>query len=226
MRIVIAEDEQMFREVLHKVCAEQFGHEIVGEAGSGDEAIRIVAATRPDLLLLDLDLPEVDGFAVVEAVKRLSRSTRVVAVTSSRATYTLFRIERSGFDGYIDKGANSLVELRQAVAAAAEGRCYHSPTFVTVKQARLRDPKAFDKVLSNREQEVLSLIGWSMNDREIGERLGICAKTVETFRHRILQKLDVRGTPKLIRFAIETGFTQVPLAETRSPFSRVAALAS
>ena len=217
MRIVIAEDEQMFREVLKRICTEEFGHELAGFAGDGEEAIRLVASVRPDLLLLDLDLPKLNGFAVAEAVRRVSRTTRIVAVTASRASYTLYRVERAAFDGYIDKGTSSLGALREAIAAVALGRRYHSPVFAAVKEARLRDPNAFDKVLSNRELEVLSLIGLSLNDEEIGGSLGICAKTVETFRHRILKKLGVRGTPKLIRFAIEKGFTQVPeLAPGRS----------
>ena len=84
MRIVIAEDEQMFREVMRRVCVQEFGYQIVGEATDGDEAVRVVAATTPDVLLLDLDLPRLDGFAVASAVKRSSRFTLVIAVTSWR----------------------------------------------------------------------------------------------------------------------------------------------
>jgi DNA-binding NarL/FixJ family response regulator len=208
MRIVIAEDEQMFQQVVKKVCAEELGHEIVGVASDGEEAVRVVASMRPDLLLLDLDLPRMNGFAVADALRKVSRATRIVVLTSSRASYILYRIERAGFDGYIDKGTSSLGALREAIAAVAHGRRYHSPIFTAVRDARRRDPIGFDKVLTDREQEVLSLIGLSMNDEEIGGNLGICAKTAETFRHRILKKLGVRGTPKLIRFAIEKGFGQ------------------
>ncbi len=209
MRIVIAEDEQMFREVMRRVCVQEFGYQIVGEATDGDEAVRVVAATTPDVLLLDLDLPRLDGFAVASAVKRSSRFTLVIAVTSWRGSYTLYRIERGGFDGYVDKGGSSLTALRDALAAASMGQRYFSPAFVAAKEARLRDPNAFDKVLSDRELEVLPLIGIALSDEEIGARLGICSRTVETFRHRILKKLGVRGTPKLMRFATEMGFTQL-----------------
>lgn len=208
MRIVIAEDEQMFREVVHRVCTE-FGHQVVEEAGDGAAALRAVAAHLPDLLLLDLDLPVLDGFAVAQTVRRISHGTMILAVTASRGSYTLFRVERDGFDGYIDKGSNSLTTLRRALEAVGAHQRYHSPTFVAGKAARLRDPQAFDKLLSDRELEVLSLIGLAQNDDEIGQSLGICARTAETFRHRILRKLGVSGTPKLIRLAIDLGFTQV-----------------
>lgn len=201
----------MFREVVHRVCTQEFGHTVVGEANDGEEAVRLVASHTPDVLLLDLDLPRLNGFAVASAVKRVSRGTTIIAVTSWRGSYTLFRIERAGFDGYVDKGANSLGSLRQAIQAARHGQRYYSPTFFAAKEARLRDPRAFDKVLSDRELEILPLIGRAMSDEEIGDYLGICARTVETFRHRILKKLGLHGTPKLMRFAMEMGFTQMPL---------------
>jgi DNA-binding NarL/FixJ family response regulator len=209
VRVVIAEDEQMFRQVLCKICTTEFGCEIVGEAGDGPTALRLVAETQPDLLLLDLNLPQLDGFCVAREAKRVSSSTRVVAVTASHGSYTLFRVERGGFDGYVDKGSNSLTALREAFAACAVGRRYFSPTFLSEKASRLRDPKAFDKVLSDREREVLSWIGLSLDNHEISRKLGIRPRTVETFRCRILRKLGLRGTPKLIRFAIERGFTEV-----------------
>lgn len=189
------------------MCVDEFGHEIVGKTGDGLEAVDLVASARPNLLLLDLNLPRLDGFAVADETRRISRSTHIIAVTACRGSYTLFRVERGGFDGYVDKGADSLASLRSALSAAENGRRYFSPTFATVKDERLRDPKAFDKLLTEREQEVLSLIGLSLADDEIGGHLGICARTVETFRHRILKKLGIGGTPKLIRFAIDQGFS-------------------
>lgn len=206
----------MFREVIRRLCVEEFGCEVVGEAGDGDAAVEIVAATRPDILLLDLGLPLRDGFSVAEAVRRMGLGTRIIAVTAARGSYTLYRVERSGFDGYIDKGANSLLALRDAIAACSRGQRYYSSAFVSDKALRLRDPNGFDKVLSDREREVLCWIGLSLDDDEIGRRLGIRPRTVETFRHRILKKLGVRGTPKLIRFAIESGFTEVHSREAAS----------
>lgn len=210
MRVVIAEEEQLFREVLRKVCLEEFGCTIVGEAADGETAVNLVAATQPDLLLLNLNLPVLDGFSVAHAAKRASLQTRIIVVTASRGSYTLYRIEHGNFDGYIDKGTSGLSTLRDAFAACARGQRYFSSIFFSDKASRLRDPKAFDKVLSDREREVLRWIGMSLDDHEIGRRLGIRPRTVETFRGRILKKLGVRGTPKLIRFAIESGFTEVP----------------
>lgn len=222
MRIVVAEDEQMYREVVCNLCEREFGHSVVGRTGDGEEAVEMVASARPNLLLLDLNLPRLDGFAVADRTRQVSRATQIVAITASRSHYTLFRIEHGGFDGYIDKGSNSLGSLRQALEAAKIGRRYFSPTFTAVRDQRLRDPGAFDKLLTERECQILSLIGISLGDVEIGDHLGIAARTVETFRHRLLKKLGLGGTPKLIRFAIDQGFTDnLPRKQLRPAPMRV-----
>lgn len=222
MRIVLAEDELMFRDALRHACVEGRRHQVVGEASDGEEAVRVVKAVQPELLLLELDLPRLDGFAVAEQVRQFSHSTQIIAVTASRGSYTVFRVERGQFQGYVDKTSNPLGSVREALTAAEAGQRYFTPQFSAVREQRLRDPKAFDKVLSDRELEVLGYIGRSMNDDEIASALGIASRTVETFRHRILQKLGIAGTPKLIRFALENGFT--PLSAIAPPLSTLPAI--
>lgn len=220
MRIVLAEAELMFRDALRRACTEGRRHEVVGEAGDGEEAVRIVTAVQPEVLLLELDLPRLDGFAVAEQVRQCSRATQIIAVTAARGSYTVFRIERHNFNGYIDKGSSPLGALHDALAAAENGRCYFTPAYTAIREERMRDPRAFDKVLSDRELEVLGYIGRALNDDEIGAQLGIASRTVETFRHRILQKLGVAGTPKLIRFAIEKGFTPLSAVSATPPLQK------
>ena len=210
MRIVIADCEEMFLHSMRFVCVTEFGHEVIALATDGDTAVHAAVSLRPDVLILELDLPMLDGFRVIRRVRPACPLTSIIAVTSHRGSYTLLRVEQAGFDGYVDKGSNSLSALRQALAAAAHGHRYYSPTFHAIREARMRDTASFDKILSDRELEVLSLIGQSLNDDEIGAQLRISARTAETFRHRILKKMGVAGTPKLIRLAIELGFTQVP----------------
>jgi DNA-binding NarL/FixJ family response regulator len=209
MRIVIAEDHEMFREVIRRVCIDDFGCAVVGEAADGPAAIRMVLAAEPELLLLDLNLPAIDGFGVIDVLRRAHSAVRVIALTSARGDYTVFRVERAGFHGFVDKGGNSLANLRAAIEAVAAGRRYFSSAFVQAAAARRADPISFDKVLSERERAVLGLIGGSLSDEEIARQLSIHPKTAETHRQRIMDKLNIHGTPKLIRFAIEQGFTQV-----------------
>ena len=210
MRIVIADSEELYLHSMRFVCATEFGHEVIALAADGESAVREAIKLRPDVLLLELDLPKLDGFGIIQKVRPACPLTSIIAVTSCRGSFTILRVERAGFDGYLDKGSNSLSGLRHALAAAAQGRRYFSPAFHAIRDARIRDSSSFDKILSDRELQVLALIGHSLNDDEIGANLGISARTAETFRHRILKKMRVAGTPKLIRLATELGFTQIP----------------
>ena len=209
MRIVIVEDHQMFREVIHKVCVSDFGYDVVGEAGDGAEALRVILAEQPDLLLLDLHLPDTDGFTIIETVRKILPDLRIIAITSARGDYTLYRVERAGIDGFVDKNANSLESLHEAIKMVSAGKRYLSPSYEKAKAKRIANPSSFDKVLTERERVVLALIGQSLSDDEIATKLSISENTAATFRGRIMKKLNVHSTPKLIRFAIDQGFTQV-----------------
>lgn len=203
----------MFREVIHKVCVSDFGHQVVGQAGDGVTALQVILREQPDLLLLDLQLPDLDGFTIIETVRKVIPALRIIAITSARGEYTLYRVERAGIQGFVDKNVNSIDSLREAIETVAEGRKYMAPSFLKARAQRVADPASFDKVLTEREVTVLAMIGRSYSDAEIAERLHISVHTAATFRQRIMKKLNISGTPKLIRFAIERGFTQVSAPE-------------
>lgn len=209
MKIVIVEDHQMFREVIHKMCVTDFGHDVVGQAGNGVEAVRVILAEQPDLVLLDLHLPDMDGLMIIETVRKVLPGLKIIAISSARGDYTLFRVDRAEIDGYVDKNANSLDSLKEAIEMVEAGKRYISPAFEQAKAKRLANPNSFDKVLTERERMVLALIGQSMSDDEIGEKLNVKEATAATFRNRIMHKLNLHSTPKLIRYAIDQGFTQL-----------------
>ena len=207
LRIVLVEDHVMFREVLRKVCVDDLKHEVVGEAGDGALAVKVVEATKPDLVLLDLHLPRLDGYGVVEAIRKVNRFIRVLVLSSHCDEYTVYQAERVRVQGFVDKNTNSVAALKTAIAELAEGRVWYSPAFQRIKAARLRDQHSFDKLLTHRERAILALIGQPLTDAEIGERLHIAVPTVEKHRHNILNKLDLESRAELIRYAREHGFT-------------------
>jgi DNA-binding NarL/FixJ family response regulator len=208
LRIVVVEDQVMFREIIRKVCVEEFGHEVVGEACDGRSGLREILAQAPDLVLLDLNLPDIDGFAVIDLLRQAQSKARIIAISAARGSYTLYQLEQASIDGFVDKASNSLANLREAIQTVGSGRKYFSSVLAREREARLADPASFDKVLSDRERSVLALIGRSLDDREIASRLRIAPKTAESFRTRIMAKLNLHSTPKLIRFAISNGFTR------------------
>jgi DNA-binding NarL/FixJ family response regulator len=197
----------MFREVLRKVCTVDLGHELVGEAGDGQQAVQIVAKTKPDLVLLDLHLPSLDGFGVVEAIRKHAPLVKILVLSSHCDEYTVFRSERAHVQGFVDKNTNSVAMLQAAIGAVAQGRVWFSDAFLKAKAARLRDPRSFDKILTQRERDVLALVGLPLSDAEISAELEIAIETVEKHRFNILRKLELQSTTELVRYAREHGFT-------------------
>lgn len=210
VRIVIVDDHLMFREALRRVCRDDFRMNLVGEAGSRKGAVEIIRNTRPDIVLLDLNLPDGSGFDVVEEVQPFHPGVRFLALSCHCTDYTLYQVEKADLHGFVDKNSQSIEMLREALRLISQGRCYFSPAFMEAKAARRRDPNCYLKVLSEREQQILCLIGMSQCDQEIADHLGISFKTVETHRGAILRKLGIANTPRLIRFAIEIGLAQFP----------------
>jgi DNA-binding NarL/FixJ family response regulator len=207
VRIVIVEDHLMFREVLRKVCTVDLRHKVVGEAGDGREAVEVVRTAKPELVLLDLHLPNLDGFGVVEEIRKLAPETRILVLSSHCDEYTVFRAERARVQGFVDKNTNTVAALKDAITAVVEGKVSFSEAFMRAKNARLRDPQSFDKLLTERERAILSLIGAPLSDEEIGKRLAIATETVEKHRFNLLKKLGLATTTDLVRYARDHGFT-------------------
>jgi DNA-binding NarL/FixJ family response regulator len=217
MRIFIVEDHLMFLEAVRKACTRDFGHKVVGATSSGREAVNLIPKANPDLVILDLSLPDMDGFNVAERLLAKMPTLPILVLSAHCDDYTLFRVEQSGVNGFVDKSANTLTVLRKAIAAVCEGRCYYSDSFYAAKLARRSDPRSFSKILSDRERAILTLIGEGWDDTEIAERLGFAVRTASTHRSHILHKLKIKSTAKLITFAVEHGFTSVRAKRGTTP---------
>lgn len=209
VRIVIVEDHLMFREVLRKVCTRELGHEVVGEADDGERAVEVVSRTNPELVLLDLHLPLLDGFGVVEAIRKKAPQVKILMLSSHCDEYTVYRSERAHVQGFVDKNTSSVAALKAAISAIAEGKVWFSEAFLKAKAARHRDPRSFDKLLTDRERAVLTLVGLPFTDAEISRELEISEETVEKHRFNILRKLGLQTTTELVRYAREHGFTLI-----------------
>ena len=197
----------MFREVLRKVCRDELQHQVVGEAEDGARAIEVVAKCSPDLVLLDLHLPSLDGFGVVEAIRQNAPTVKILVLSSHCDEYTVFRSERAHVQGFVDKNTNSVETLKAAITAVSQGKVWFSDAFIRTKAARHRDQRSFDKLLTNRERAVLTLIAVPMTDSEISAELKISGETVEKHRFNIMRKLELQSTAELIRYARDHGFT-------------------
>jgi DNA-binding NarL/FixJ family response regulator len=214
MKIAIVEDERLFRDVLRKACASDLGHEVVGEAGTGKEALEVVPATLPDL---HIHLPDMDGLEVLRALRRKRALIRTLVISSYFDEYTLCRIEQAAVQGFIDKSTNTVAELSLAITAIEKGSTYFPKPFTEARRAHSRNPVAFDKVLTDREQTILSLVGEPLSDAEIAAQLRLSPETVEKHRFNIMRKLGLRSRAESARFARRCGLTPPPVAHRARP---------
>jgi DNA-binding NarL/FixJ family response regulator len=169
-----------------------------------------VLPLSPVHTLLDLDLPDGSGFDLVDDQLKRAERPKIIVVSAHCEDYTMLRVERFGLEGFVDKRNGGVIMLKEAVATLKAGRRYHSPYLLERKQAMRDDPACFTKILSDWEVEILALIGQALTDVEIGRQLGLSASTVQMHRSQMMRKLDITGTPKLIRYALEKGIASWP----------------
>lgn len=208
MNILIAEDDLVFRASLESSCSDVLGDSAVTSVSEGASAIRLCRTEPFALILLALQLPDMDGFTVAEVVSSHLPNVAIIALSSECNDYTVYRAEKRRVKGFVDKRCASIPVLHEAIAkVAAHGVCF-SPAFLQLKAARKKDSMSFDKILSDREMEVLALIATPLNDRQVAAALGISPQTAEKHRFNLLRKLTLANTTELTRFARARGITQ------------------
>jgi len=210
IRILLADDHAVVRAGLRAVLASAKDIEVVSEASSGREAIALAARVQPDVVLLDISMGEPNGLASTPDVLAASPSSRVLILTIHGEEEYLTAALQAGASGYLVKSA-AVRELVDAVRAVARGDIYVQPAAARVLARRLRDAQSGveDRArlakLSEREREVLRLVASGYGAPDIAVRLRISSKTVDTYRHRIGEKLGMSGRPEYVQFALRTG---------------------
>lgn len=210
LRLIVVEDQQLFLELIVGLCERDFGFKVVATAGTGAQALETTRKTEHDVVLLDLNLPDMDGIDVATRLMADDRVRHIVALSSQIDDYTLHRVVASGIQGYVDKNLQSSGVLRTAIEIVAAGGVFFTPVVQEVRRELGRDPDAFSKVLSEREQELLSMLGRGLNDSEAATKLGVKPQTIHSHRRNILRKLNLSGTKQLVRYALEHGFVRQP----------------
>jgi DNA-binding NarL/FixJ family response regulator len=207
IKILIADDHQLVREGIRRILEEEDDFAIVGEAADGKEAIELAEATEPDVVLLDVAMPNLDG---VEATRRFTRSKKpsckVVIVTMYADEHHAARLLRMGALGYVVKDA-APSELAEAIRTAHDGRRFVSESLREALALRFVDSPEREPIdsLTNREFQVLRRLAAGATHREIAEELSISAKTVDAHRLNLLSKLNLRNNAELTSFAARNG---------------------
>ena len=194
IRVLVVDDHPLFRQgVVHSLGSDA-GLTVVGETASGEEALKLARELLPDVVLLDISMPGWNGLVTAEKINSACPATTIVMLTVSEDKDQLFAAFKAGARAYVLKGVSAR-ELTQVVRTAASGEVYVSPSLASEMLVSLTQSQAPDPLqeLTEREREILGLIGTGMTNREIGERIFLSEKTIKHYVTNILQKLQVRS---------------------------------
>jgi DNA-binding NarL/FixJ family response regulator len=209
MKIVIIEDHKLVRDMLAVSCRSIVPAGKVTVAGDGATGLRLCGDTQPDLVFLDLVLPDGDGLELLPKIFAASPRSRVIALTSFADEFTVYRALRASVHGFVDKNEQPLEVLKEAIETVMAGGQFCSAAVRKVRASLRTDPLSFDKLLSEHEQRLLGLFGEGLTNEVVAERLELTVSTVKAHRRNILSKLGIHSTPELIHYALEKGFTRV-----------------
>ncbi|MEX0837332.1 MAG: response regulator transcription factor [Gemmatimonadota bacterium] len=210
LEILLVDDHQMFRAGIKALIEAEGRMRVVGEAGSGDEAVERVRALKPDVVVMDLSMPGSNGLEATRRIAALGLDTKVLVLTVHAEEEYLVPVVEAGASGYLTK-TSADTDLLEALRVVARGQVFMPPkaTTLLLQRYKERDDRASDsgtlQALSAREREVLALTAEGFSSREIGEKLFISPKTVDTYRARIMEKLGLGHRSELVRFALEVG---------------------
>jgi len=207
IQVLLADDHHIVREGL-KSLLEKEGFRIVGEAADGREAVRLAAISHPDVAVLDLSMPSMNGLDAAREIIRSEPKTKAILLTVHTEDPYVLEALRAGVTGYVLK-SQAPADLVQAIRETARGSIYLSPgvSRIVVDAYRGKTDLPSDP-LTPREREVLQLVAEGKSTKQVAGILGVSVKTAESHRSRIMEKLDIHETATLVRYAIRRGLIQ------------------
>ena len=209
LRILLADDHTVVRQGLRKVIEERPEWQVVAEAGDGREAVRLVEQFRPDVAVLDVAMPLLNGIEATRQITRRAPQTRVLVLSMYSDEAYVTQMLKAGATGYLLTDSAD-VDLLQAVQAVSQGKSFFSPAVARLMSddyARQRGENAVDRYesLSDREREIFQLVAEGKTNKEIAALLFISPSTVETHRARIMDKLDLHSAAEIVLHAVRRG---------------------
>jgi two-component system NarL family response regulator len=209
IRVVLIEDQVMFRSSLNVLLQTKLGATVIGEYGSGFAFLEAQATLGPiDLILLDIQLPGDDGITLAGRFTAQFPDVKIILLSSVREEYLLHKALQSGAHGYVHKD-DSPDALAGAIQTVMQGGCYFGYTVQQLRRQMGVDPDSFAKVISEKEQEVLELLGQGLTNEEAAPLLALSPDTVQTHRRNIMRKLGLHNAMQLQAYALKRGFTTV-----------------
>lgn len=215
IRVLLVDDHAMFREGVRSLLEGEPDLEVVGEVEDGRQAVQTALSLAPDVVLMDITMPELDGIEATRQIRTQNDAIKVLILTMHDNEDVFFRSISAGASGYVLKRSGGL-ELMSAIRSTHEGNSYLSPLLAKALMSdylqrgeRSQNGPAQGRRLSAREQEILKLIAEGHSSREIAEMLDLSVKTVHNHRTRLMTKLDIHRNADLVKYAIRLGMVEV-----------------
>ena len=207
VRVLLADDHEIVRQGL-RILLEREGFQVVGEASNGHEAVKLCEANHPEVAILDLSMPILNGVDAAREIMKSNPRTKVVLLTMHTEDHLILESLRAGVIGYVLK-TRAASELVQALRAVCRGEMFLTQSISrTIVQAFLHNAPAPDNLISDRERQVLQLMAEGKTTKEIASLLGISVKTAESHRSNLMDKLNIHDTAGLVRYAIRIGLIE------------------
>lgn len=213
IRVMIADDHEVFRSGLKALLRQSPDLEVVAEAGSGTDTLRVVARSNVDVLVLDLSMPGCPGSQVAETIVKEHRQVRIVVLTMHEDEYYLRELLKIGARAFVLKKSSGTC-LLQAIRAVHRGEMFVDPALMSRMASQYAGLPVSEHagrldLLTPRERDVCALLAQGHTNEEVGRKLCISARTVETHRANVTSKLEVRSRAELLRFALESGLVKL-----------------
>jgi len=205
--ILLVDDHKVLREGLRALLESEDDMIVIGEADTGAQAIRSSIELEPDIVVLDIGLPDMNGIDSLRAIREKNKKSKIIILSMYSHREVVMQAIEAGCAGYVPK-STAHTSLLDAIHTVMRGERFLHPTAATALVASItKELSPIEKFeqLSNREQEVLKQLALGFNSREIGEQLQVSSKTVETYRERIMEKLQMEHRSDLVRFALQAG---------------------
>lgn len=217
IKVLLIEDHEMVREGTERLLSEAKGIQVVGAASTGHEGLALAREKSPEIVILDFQLPDMNGLEVTRKLLRYDPDIKVLVVTAMKNDTLSARLLDSGVSGYISK-EQGYSELEKAIRAIHSGQRYLSPDIASQlalsKTSQKGNASAFD-TLSSREMEIVLLLADGMSIENIAKHLFIAKKTVHTYRYRIFEKLKIKSDLELLRLAVQNGIIRIDATDAK-----------
>ncbi|MEI6970380.1 MAG: response regulator transcription factor [bacterium] len=213
IRIMIVDDHKMIRDGLKALLSTHKGVEVIGEAADGQNAVQLARKLSPDIVIIDIGMPELNGIEATRQISSLKCGPKVIGLSMHADRRYVAQMLKAGASGYVLKDS-AFEELSQAIETVAKGRVYLGPQVAGTVVAELKrtakdDDGSVFSVLTQREREVLQHISEGSSTKDIASALGVSVKTIETHRRQIMEKLNIHSVAQLTKYAIKEGLTDL-----------------